>query len=101
MVKGKLVKLQLWDTAGQERFSVVTGNYYRNSDGFIFVYDATNRTSFEHIHQWLDQVCGAFRLREFSFLDALAKRPFATHQGGSVKRVGVSKLRPERCRTLY
>eukprot|EP00392_Amoebophrya_sp_AT5.2_P008850 g8878.t1 len=56
MVKGKLVKLQLWDTAGQERFSVVTGNYYRNSDGFLFVYDATNRTSFEHVDQWMDQV---------------------------------------------
>merc|ERR1719171_450308 len=56
MVKGKLVKLQLWDTAGQERFSVVTGNYYRNSDGFIFVYDATCRSSFEHVDQWLGQV---------------------------------------------
>lgn len=56
MVKGKLVKLQLWDTAGQERFSVVTGNYYRNSDGFIFVYDATNRTSFENVDRWLEQV---------------------------------------------
>mmetsp|Transcript_19340 Transcript_19340/g.44003 ORF Transcript_19340/g.44003 Transcript_19340/m.44003 type:complete len:588 (-) Transcript_19340:50-1813(-) len=56
MVKGRLVKLQLWDTAGQERFSVVTGNYYRNSDGFIFVYDATNRASFDHVEQWLGQV---------------------------------------------
>merc|ERR1712039_201134 len=56
MVKGRLVKLQLWDTAGQERFSVVTGNYYRNSDGFIFVYDATNRSSFDHVEQWLGQV---------------------------------------------
>jgi Ras-related protein Rab-1A len=56
MVKGRLVKLQLWDTAGQERFSVVTGNYYRNSDGFIFVYDCTNRASFEHVDQWLGQV---------------------------------------------
>jgi len=56
MVKGRLVKLQLWDTAGQERFSVVTGNYYRNSDGFIFVYDATNRASFDHVQQWLEQV---------------------------------------------
>jgi Ras-related protein Rab-1A len=56
MVKGRLVKLQLWDTAGQERFSVVTGNYYRNSDGFIFVYDATSRASFDHVEQWLGQV---------------------------------------------
>jgi len=56
MVKGRLVKLQLWDTAGQERFSVVTGNYYRNSDGFVFVYDATNRASFDHVEQWLGQV---------------------------------------------
>jgi len=56
MVKGRVVKLQLWDTAGQERFSVVTGNYYRNSDGFIFVYDATNRASFDHVEQWLGQV---------------------------------------------
>jgi Ras-related protein Rab-1A len=56
MVKGRLVKLQLWDTAGQERFSVVTGNYYRNSDGFVFVYDATNRASFDHVEQWLSQV---------------------------------------------
>lgn len=56
MVGGKLVKLQLWDTAGQERFSVVTGNYYRNSDGFVFVYDATNRASFDHVEQWMGQV---------------------------------------------
>jgi len=56
MVKGRLTKLQLWDTAGQERFSVVTGNYYRNADGFIFVYDATNRQSFDHVEMWLSQV---------------------------------------------
>jgi Ras-related protein Rab-1A len=68
MVKGRLVKLQLWDTAGQERFSVVTGNYYRNSDGFIFVYDATNRASFDHVEQWLGQVqqhheCGSSTIK--------------------------------------
>lgn len=68
MVKGRLVKLQLWDTSGQERFSVVTGNYYRNSDGFIFVYDATNRASFDHVEQWLGQVqqhheCGSSTIK--------------------------------------
>jgi small GTP-binding protein len=67
MVKGKLVKLQLWDTAGQERFSVVTGSYYRNSDGFIFVFDATNRTSFDHVDQWMEQVRGNFDWRTVSF----------------------------------
>ena len=56
MVKGRLVKLLLWDTAGQERFSVVTGNYYRNADGFVVVYDATNRTSFDHVDQWITQI---------------------------------------------
>uniref|UniRef100_A0A0G4FAI6 Uncharacterized protein n=1 Tax=Chromera velia CCMP2878 TaxID=1169474 RepID=A0A0G4FAI6_9ALVE len=57
MVKGKLVKLQLWDTAGQERFGVVTGNYYRNADGFVFVFDATNRESLENIEEsWMKQV---------------------------------------------
>jgi Ras-related protein Rab-1A len=56
MVKGRLVKLLLWDTAGQERFSVVTGNYYRNADGFVIVYDATNRTSFDHVDQWMNQI---------------------------------------------
>jgi Ras-related protein Rab-1A len=56
MVKGKLVKLQLCDTSGQERFSGVTGNYYRNSDGFVFVFDATSRESFEHVDGWVTQV---------------------------------------------
>lgn len=57
MVKGRLVRLQLWDTAGQERFSVVTGNYYRHADGFLFVFDCTNRQSFEHAtDQWVNQV---------------------------------------------
>jgi Ras-related protein Rab-1A len=56
MVKGKLVKLLLWDTAGQERFSVVTGTYYRNADAFVIVYDATNRSSFDRIDYWLNQI---------------------------------------------
>ena len=56
MVKGKLVKLHLWDTAGQERFSVVTGNYYRNADAFVIVYDATCRSSFDHVDTWLERI---------------------------------------------
>uniref|UniRef100_T1JME3 Ras-related protein Rab-39B n=1 Tax=Strigamia maritima TaxID=126957 RepID=T1JME3_STRMM len=50
---GKRVKLQLWDTAGQERFRSITRSYYRNSVGAMLVYDITNRSSFEHMPEWL------------------------------------------------
>lgn len=56
MVKGKLVTMQLWDTAGQERYSGVTGNYYRNADGFVVVYDATRRETFDHVLNWMRQI---------------------------------------------
>lgn len=56
MVRGRLVTVQLWDTAGQERFCGVTGNYYRNANGFVIVFDATQRSSFEHCLNWLAQI---------------------------------------------
>ncbi|KAG2456564.1 RB39A protein, partial [Polypterus senegalus] len=52
---GKRIKLQLWDTAGQERFRSITRSYYRNSVGGLLVFDLTNRRSFEHVKDWLDE----------------------------------------------
>ena len=49
----KDIKLQIWDTSGQERFHSITQNFYRNADGILFVFDVTNKTSFEHIKNWL------------------------------------------------
>ena len=48
-VDGRSVKATIWDTAGQERYRTITSNYYRGSHGIIFVYDVTNRASFESI----------------------------------------------------
>jgi Ras-related protein Rab-1A len=56
MVDDKSVKLQIWDTAGQERFKTITSAYYRGADGIIIVYDITDRNSFAHIKDWLDDV---------------------------------------------
>ncbi|GCC29415.1 ras-related protein Rab-39A-like [Chiloscyllium punctatum] len=52
---GKRIKLQLWDTAGQERFRSITRSYYRNSVGGLLVFDITNRRSFEHVRDWLEE----------------------------------------------
>ncbi|XP_043928548.1 ras-related protein Rab-39A [Protopterus annectens] len=52
---GKRVKLQLWDTAGQERFRSITRSYYRNSVGGLLVFDITNRRSFEHVQDWVEE----------------------------------------------
>lgn len=49
------VKLQLWDTAGQERFRSITRSYYRNCAGCLIIYDITNRESFDHVRDWLEE----------------------------------------------
>lgn len=54
-IDGVSIKLQLWDTAGQERFRSITRSYYRNAAGGLLVYDITNRASFEHVKEWLDE----------------------------------------------
>ena len=48
--------MQIWDTAGQERFRTITTPYYRGSQGFIVVYDVTNRESFNHVEMWIDRI---------------------------------------------
>eukprot|EP00922_Rhytidocystis_sp_ex-Travisia-forbesii_P037954 GHVS01056511.1.p1 GENE.GHVS01056511.1~~GHVS01056511.1.p1 ORF type:complete len:218 (+),score=36.52 GHVS01056511.1:50-703(+) len=55
-VDDKPVRLQIWDTAGQERFRTITSAYYRGADGIVLVYDTTDKTSFEHIGDWLNEV---------------------------------------------
>ena len=49
-LEDRTVRLQLWDTAGQERFRSLTTAFYRDSMGFILVFDLTNhqRHVFEH-----------------------------------------------------
>ena len=53
-VYGKKVKATIWDTAGAERYRTITSNYYRNSNAIIFVYDVTERSSFDQVEKyWL------------------------------------------------
>ena len=52
---GKSVKLNLFDTAGQERYRTLTSSYYRRSHGVCFVFDVTDRVSFENLQKWMDE----------------------------------------------
>ncbi|XP_076624044.1 RAS oncogene family member Rab27 [Colletes latitarsis] len=50
------VHLQLWDTAGQERFRSLTTAFYRDSMGFLLIFDLTNEISFLEVRNWLEQL---------------------------------------------
>lgn len=54
-IDGNRMKLALWDTAGQERFRTLTPRYYRGAQGVVFVYDVTQRKSFDKLTEWLQE----------------------------------------------
>ena len=55
-INGKEYNLNLWDTIGQEKFRQLTKIFFNNSKIVIFVYDITNRESFEALPNWLNDV---------------------------------------------
>ena len=45
-----------WDTAGQERYRSITNAYYRGAEALVIVFDLTNRESFYHISDWIEEI---------------------------------------------
>ena len=56
IINNKRIRIQIWDTAGQERYRVIAKNYFNSSDGFVVIYDITNRNSFNNINNWISQI---------------------------------------------
>ena len=52
----KKIKLQIWDTAGQERFRTITTSYYKGAHAIIICFDITDRSSFEHVRNWMADI---------------------------------------------
>ena len=52
-MNGVNLKLQSWGTSGQERFRSLTYNFLKNANGIIFVYDITNKKTFEGVKEWI------------------------------------------------
>lgn len=55
-IEGKKLKIHFWDTAGQETFKSVTRSYFNGANYVLFVYDVTNRLTFAHLNDWIDEV---------------------------------------------
>ena len=60
-VDGRVCLLDILDTAGQEEYSAMRDSYMRSGQGFLMVYAANNRSSFEEIRTFHDQI---MRVRE-------------------------------------
>ena len=54
-IDNQLITAQIWDTSGQERFKSLSNVFYRGADACIFVYDITNKSSFNNISYWKQQ----------------------------------------------
>lgn len=55
-IQNRHVKIQIWDTAGQERFHSIARTYYCGAHGIILTYDVNDRTSFNNIPNWLEDI---------------------------------------------
>ena len=51
-INNKKYHVEIWDTAGQEQFRSLTKIFIKDSKIVIFVYDITNKKSFEELEYW-------------------------------------------------
>ena len=52
-INGNEINLQIWDTAGQERYKSITTSFLKGADGVLFVYDITQKASFDGLKSWI------------------------------------------------
>lgn len=55
-LEDRTVSLQIWDTAGQERFRSLIPSYIRDCAIAIVVFDITNKSTFDNLSKWIDDV---------------------------------------------
>ena len=53
-IGNKEYTVNLWDTIGQEKFRSLTKIFLKKADIVIYVYDITNRNSFEDLEEWIN-----------------------------------------------
>lgn len=54
---GKWIKLHCWEAGGNRRFRDIIKSYFKDVRYFAYVFDLSNRNSFEELNEWL-QITG-------------------------------------------
>lgn len=54
-----LVTLLIWDLGGQLYFLRIREQYYKGANGAILVYDITNKSSFDNLDRWVNELLDA------------------------------------------
>ena len=49
-------KLTIWDTCGDEKYRAITRQYYRDGQGILLIYDVTNKSTFDDIPNWYQEI---------------------------------------------
>lgn len=49
-------KINFWDIAGGNYLNAIVSTYFRNVDGFILVFDITNKESFLSLSEWIRKI---------------------------------------------
>ncbi|KAK8830706.1 hypothetical protein WA577_004433, partial [Blastocystis sp. JDR] len=65
--------MKIWDTAGQEVFRSMSALYYKDVDGAILVFDASNPDSMNSLDKWLAELKSNNIGREFAVMLACNK----------------------------
>ena len=63
----KAIRFDLWDTAGQEKYRSLAKIFYKDARIIIFVYEITNKKSFEGLQNYWYQQVNANRLPNVVF----------------------------------
>ncbi|MFX1411423.1 MAG: Rab family GTPase [Promethearchaeota archaeon] len=58
-----LITLQVWDLAGQDRYKWVRYEFYKGAKGIVYVFDLTNKESFNNIRNWKKEVEKRIRIK--------------------------------------
>jgi len=56
IVDDETFSLEIFDTAGQDSYTGMRDNYYRNMDGFLFVYSITDQNSLQDVEERVESL---------------------------------------------